>query len=78
MKSTAKPDYDSRFQEDLEKAQALSLETLALEEFRNRRLQSESLTCNKKSTATKSTSQTNSISLTGLYMNKKIFYFRNN
>lgn len=27
-------DYDKQFQEDLEKAQALSLETLALEKFR--------------------------------------------
>jgi len=69
MKSTAKPDYDSRFQEDLEKAQALSLETLALEEFRNRRLQTESSICNKKSVVSKSTSQTRSMSITGLYIN---------
>lgn len=78
MKSTAKPDYDSRFQEDLEKAQALSLETLALEEFRNRRLQTESSTCNEKSATTKSksTSQSRSISFTGLYMNKNILYLK--
>lgn len=69
MKSTAKPDYDSRFQEDLEKAQALSLETLALEEFRNRKLQTESTTCNKKSIVSKSTSQTRSMSVIGLYIN---------
>lgn len=70
MKSTAKPDYDLRYQEDLEKAQALSLETLALEEFKNRKLQSQSSTCNKKTvvstqSTTTSTSQTRSMSLTG-------------
>lgn len=31
-------EYDKRFQEDLEKATALSLETLALEEFRRNKL----------------------------------------
>lgn len=32
-------DYDKKFEEDLERAQALSLESLALEQFRNKRLQ---------------------------------------
>ncbi|XP_030748867.1 phosphatidylinositol 4-phosphate 3-kinase C2 domain-containing subunit alpha isoform X3 [Sitophilus oryzae] len=32
-------DYDKKFKEDLERAQALSLESLALEQFRNKRLQ---------------------------------------
>lgn len=54
MKSTAKPEYDNKFQEDLEKAQALSMETLALEEFRNRKLRSESLTINSSKTTQKS------------------------
>lgn len=63
MKSTAKPDYDRRFQEDLEKAQALSLETLALEEFRNQKLKSESSTCNKKTVVSTSAIQTRSMSL---------------
>lgn len=69
MKSTAKPDYDRRYQEDLEKAQALSLETLALEEFRNRKLQSESSTCNNKTIVPTSLS-TRSMSLTGLCTHK--------
>jgi cell fate regulator YaaT (PSP1 superfamily) len=34
-------DYDRQFQEDLEKAQALSLETLALEKFRMEKLKME-------------------------------------
>lgn len=66
MKSTAKPDYDQIFQEDLEKAQALSLETLALEEFKNRKLQSEFSSSNEKILLSTSTSQTRSMSLTGL------------
>lgn len=76
MKPTAKPDYDQIYQEDLEKAQALSLETLALEEFKNRKLQSESSSSNEKtvlstiSTST-STSQTRSMSFTGLYFKLK-------
>lgn len=32
-------DFDKKFEEDLERAQALSLESLALEQFRNKRLQ---------------------------------------
>ncbi|XP_064214165.1 phosphatidylinositol 4-phosphate 3-kinase C2 domain-containing subunit alpha isoform X1 [Tribolium castaneum] len=32
-------DYDRKYQEDLERAQALSLESLALEQFKNKRLQ---------------------------------------
>lgn len=32
-------DYEKQFQEDLEKAQALSLESLALEQFKSKRLQ---------------------------------------
>lgn len=32
-------DYDKQFQEDLERAQALSLESLALEQFKNKKLQ---------------------------------------
>lgn len=32
-------DYDKQFEEDLEKATALSLETLALDQFRRNRLQ---------------------------------------
>lgn len=66
MKSTAKTDYDRRFQEDLEKAQALSMETLALEEFRNRKLQSEATTCSEKTVVSTSSSQTRSMSFTGL------------
>lgn len=66
MKSTAKPDLDQKFQEDLEKAQALSMETLALEEFRNKKLQSESSTRVEKTTVSASTSQNRSMSLTGL------------
>lgn len=31
--------YDKQYEEDLERAQALSLESLALEQFRNKRLQ---------------------------------------
>lgn len=72
MKSTAKPDYDRRFQEDLEKAQALSLETLALEEFKNRKLQTESSTCREKTVVSTSTSQTRSMSLTGYTLNINI------
>lgn len=34
-------DYDRQFQEDLEKAQALSLETLALEKFRMEKMRME-------------------------------------
>jgi hypothetical protein len=33
------PDYDRQYQEDLERAQALSLESLALEKFRLQKLQ---------------------------------------
>lgn len=73
MKSTAKPDYDRRYQEDLEKAQALSLETLALEEFRNQKLKSESSTCNEKTVVSTSTIQTRSMSLIGLYTNNNYF-----
>lgn len=36
-------DYDRQFQEDLEKAQALSLETLALEKFRLEKMKMELL-----------------------------------
>lgn len=32
-------DYDKQFQEDLERAQALSLESLALEQFKTKKLQ---------------------------------------
>lgn len=32
-------DYEKQYQEDLERAQALSLESLALEQFKNKRLQ---------------------------------------
>lgn len=32
-------DYDKQFEEDLERAQALSLESLALEQFKNKKLQ---------------------------------------
>ncbi|XP_050532896.1 phosphatidylinositol 4-phosphate 3-kinase C2 domain-containing subunit beta isoform X2 [Daktulosphaira vitifoliae] len=52
MKSTAKSECDKKFQEDL--AQALNMETLALEEFRNRKIQSESLTINSSKTIQKS------------------------
>lgn len=68
MKSTARPDCDKKFQEDLEKAQALSLETLALEEFRNRKLQSESSTCTNKTVVSTSKYQTRSMSVSGLYI----------
>lgn len=68
MKSTAKPDYDRRFQEDLEKAEALSLETLALEQFRNRKLQSESSKSSERIMVSTSTPQTRSLSLSGLYI----------
>lgn len=36
MDRTNETDYDKQFKEDMEKATALSLETLALEEFRRR------------------------------------------
>jgi hypothetical protein len=32
-------DYERQYQEDLERAQALSLESLALEQFKNKRMQ---------------------------------------
>lgn len=32
-------DYEKQFQEDLERAQALSLESLALEQFKNKKMQ---------------------------------------
>lgn len=32
-------DYEKQYQEDLERAQALSLESLALEQFKSKRLQ---------------------------------------
>lgn len=32
-------DYDKQYEEDLERAQALSLESLALEQFKTKRLQ---------------------------------------
>ncbi|XP_050441435.1 phosphatidylinositol 4-phosphate 3-kinase C2 domain-containing subunit beta isoform X2 [Adelges cooleyi] len=64
MKSTAKPDYDRRFQEDLEKAQALSMETLALEKFRNQKLQSESLTYSGNSTVCSSSTQKSTVEST--------------
>lgn len=67
MKSTAIPDYDKRYQEDLEKAQALSLETLALEEFKNKKLKSQSSTCSENTVVSTSTFQTRSMSLTGLF-----------
>lgn len=35
--ATEEMDYDKKFQEDLERAQALSLESLALEQFRNKK-----------------------------------------
>lgn len=35
--ATENMDYDKKFQEDLERAQALSLESLALEQFRNKK-----------------------------------------
>lgn len=68
MKSTAKPDYDRTFQEDLEKAQALSMESLALEEFRNKKLQSESSSYSERISIPTSSSQTRSMSLTGLFI----------
>lgn len=39
-------DYEKKFKEDLERAQALSLESLALEQFRNKRLQELNKTTN--------------------------------
>lgn len=74
MKSTANPDYDRRFQEDLEKAQALSMESLALEEFRNRKLQSESSTCSEKTIVSTSSSQARSMSFTGLCVNNNVVF----
>lgn len=38
---TTENDLDKKFQEDLEKARALSLETLALEKFKLKKLQEE-------------------------------------
>lgn len=67
MKSTAKPDYDRTFQEDLEKAQALSMESLALEEFRNKKMQSESSTYSERISISTSSSQIRSMSVTGLF-----------
>lgn len=39
FKTISMADYEKQFQEDLEKAQALSLESLALEQFKSKRLQ---------------------------------------
>lgn len=47
--------YDKQYEEDLERAQALSLESLALEQFRNKRLQEINKSANSIS-KTKSTS----------------------
>ncbi|XP_076252250.1 phosphatidylinositol-4-phosphate 3-kinase catalytic subunit Pi3K68D isoform X2 [Rhynchophorus ferrugineus] len=43
-------DYDKKFKEDLERAQALSLESLALEQFKNKRLQELNKTTNNGQT----------------------------
>lgn len=53
-------DYDKQFQEDLERAQALSLESLALEQFKNKKLQelNRSSTSVVASTKSKTTSGT--------------------
>ena len=45
MSNSLESDYDRQFREDLEKATALSMETLALDQFRRNKLyRSDSLT----------------------------------
>ena len=44
-RSAAVIDYDRQFQEDLERAQALSLESLALEKFRMQKQQQQQRVC---------------------------------
>uniref|UniRef100_A0A1Y1L4Z2 Uncharacterized protein n=1 Tax=Photinus pyralis TaxID=7054 RepID=A0A1Y1L4Z2_PHOPY len=52
--ATENVDYEKQFQEDLERAQALSLESLALEQFRNqKRLQELNISTKNVSTRTK-------------------------
>lgn len=41
MSKISQSDYDKKYQEDLEKAQALSLETLALEKFKQEKQKTE-------------------------------------
>lgn len=63
-------DYDKKFEEDLERAQALSLESLALEQFRNKRLQELS-----RSTSNGETKKNAS----GKFLNSnKIFFLQHN
>ena len=42
-------DYDKQYQEDLERAQALSLESLALEEFKLKKQQAQYTGCKQES-----------------------------
>lgn len=50
-------DYEKQYQEDLERAQALSLESLALEEFRNRkRLQETTISVDSTANANRNVS----------------------
>ena len=48
-------DYDKQYQEDLERAQALSLESLALEKFRNEKILKDLSTLAASSKTCKST-----------------------
>lgn len=49
-------DYDKQYEEDLERAQALSLESLALEEFRNKKRLRELYTSSTTSSTARSLS----------------------
>lgn len=55
--ATENVDYEKQFQEDLERAQALSLESLALEQFRNqKRLQELNISTKNVAKTSRSTS----------------------
>ncbi|XP_066255577.1 phosphatidylinositol 4-phosphate 3-kinase C2 domain-containing subunit alpha isoform X2 [Euwallacea similis] len=57
-------DYDKKFQEDLERAQALSLESLALEQFRTKRQQELNKSTGSNGEAKKTPSVTRAASMT--------------
>lgn len=65
-------DYEKQFQEDLERAQALSLESLALEQFKNKKLQE------LNRSATTATSSTRPKTTTGEYFNHMDYNFKFN
>lgn len=61
---TAVVDHERQFQEDLERAQALSLESLALERFRLQKLESEFNNVQQSCTTQNNVCNTNSTSET--------------